>query len=107
MLANICLFWLFIIGFNDFKNHKRIIKNNKPVKVIGITYRAKSKTKCKVEYKNKVYNNISYPFGNIRIGTYDRKKFYYDEKNDKIFIKDEGFFAICVLIALCILSLMM
>ena len=109
ILVNLVLFYLLVEGFNEITNNKEIIKTNKPiaVKIIDINYGYKSRTTCDVEFDNKIYKKVSYPFNDHKIGSNNDKDFYYNKTNDTIFLKNQGKFALKVLIILFVLSLLL
>lgn len=62
IIINISLFTLAIVSYKNIFRNKEIVKKQNPivVKIIDITYRAKSASTCKVKFKNKDYNDVSF-----------------------------------------------
>lgn len=108
VIINVAFFTLSIIGYNNISRNAEIVKMQSPitVKILDITYRAKSKSTCKVEFNNKTYDDINLPPG-TKINSVNSVDFYYDAKRDSVFYKNESVGAIYVVIALSFLSLLL
>lgn len=105
ILINILLLTISIIGYQDILRKKEIVENQFPinVKVIDLTYRAKSQSTCELEYNNKIYKEVSLPQG-IRINSVNNKDFYYDSVNDVVFCKEEKIGALYIVFGMFIFS---
>lgn len=101
LILNITLLILFLIGFSEIRNQNEIVSTSKPitVKIIKINRSYKSSTTCSVLFNGKKYEKVHYPLNG--------ESFYYDSKNDAIFYKDDGKFALQVTFVLFILSLLL
>lgn len=108
IIVNISLFSLAINGYNNISRNKEIVSKQNPVivKILEVTYRAKSASTCKVAFKNKVYNDVSLP-KKAKIGSLNFSDFYYDAAKDIVFYKDENIGAFYVVFALSFFSLLL
>lgn len=105
VLINVLLLTISIIGYQDILKKKEIIENQNPitVKVIDLTYRAKSQSTCVIEYNNKIYKDVSLPRG-VRINSINNKDFYLDSVNDIVFCKEEKIGALYIVFGMFIFS---
>lgn len=108
IVANIALFSLAAAGYTNVSRNTEIVTEQNPVevKILDLTYRAKSASTCKVEYQNKIYDAISLPKG-VKVGNVNDKDFYYDAEKDVVFYKDENIGALYIVSGLAFLSLLL
>ncbi|MFD2907180.1 hypothetical protein ACFSX9_00385 [Flavobacterium ardleyense] len=106
--VNIVLFTLAIAGYKNIYKNKEIVQKQNPivVKIVDITYRAKSASTCRVQYKNKDYNDISFS-EKAKVGDVNYSDFYYDAENDLVFYKDENIGAFYVVLVMSFFSLLL
>ena len=106
LIVNITLLILLYKSYSQLDRFQEIIDNHSPisVKVLSISYHAKSSTTCDIIYNGKVYKNIEIPRNKIAKGTNDND-FYYDYENNTIFYKNDGTQAFTVLVVLFVISL--
>ena len=102
---------LLILLFRGYIQHDRfqcIIRNNTPirVKVLSISFHAKSSTTADIFYKGELYKNIDVSRNKISEGLNDCD-FFYDSANNTIFYKDDGRHALIVIRILFIMSLLL
>lgn len=105
IVCNISLLTAFFVGYKDINEKKEMIKNQKPVtvKILEIN-RGRSRSSCKVEFKDQIYDNIALP-SNIKKGSTNKLNFYYDSKNEIIFSSNIGVHALKVIGVLFAISL--
>ena len=108
IVFNIALFSSLFIGYKYVNRKKEMIKNQKPitVKILDVLYSAKSSNKCKVQYKNTIYE-AKLPYRNIKKGSVNRTNFYYDTQNDVVFSSNIGVPALNVIGVLFFISLLL
>ena len=108
IIINILLFSFAIIGYNQISGNKDVVKTQNPVtvRILDITYRAKSQSTCNVEFDNKTYYNVGLP-SEAKINNINKKDFYYDTKRNVVFYKKENFGSIYVVFGLSFLSLLL
>lgn len=108
IIVNIGLFSLAAVGYKNVSRNKEIVKEQDPiiVKILEVTYRAKSASTCKVVFKNKVYNDVSLS-KKAKVGDVNYSDFYYDAENDIVFYKDENIGALYVVFVLSFFSLLL
>ena len=107
-IINIFLLTIFLQLFKSYAENEQIVKAQKPisVKILDVTYRAKSASTCKVEFDGKIYENISLP-NKVAVGKINQSDFFYNAVKKNIFIKDEGSGALYVSATLFFLSIFM
>ena len=108
IVCNVILFSALFIGYKDINRKKEMIKCQNPVtvKIIDVMYSAKSSNKCKVQYRNIIYET-KVPYRNIKRGNIDKTNFYYDNENGVIFSNNIGVQALNVIGVLFIISLLL
>ena len=105
-IINIFLLTIFLQLFKSYSENKQIVTAQKPitVKILDVTYRAKSASTCKVEFNGKTYENISLP-KRVTVGKINQSDFFYNSLKNCIFIKNEGIGALYVTVTLFFLSI--
>ena len=78
-IINIFLLTIFLQLFKSYAENEQIVKAQKPisVKILDVTYRAKSASTCKVEFDGKMYENISLP-NKVAVGKINQSDFFYN-----------------------------
>ena len=106
VIVNIFLLTIFLQLFKSYSENKQIVTAQKPitVKILDVTYRAKSASTCKVEFNGKTYENISLP-KRVTVGKINQSDFFYNSLKNCIFIKNEGIGALYVTVTLFFLSI--
>lgn len=79
VIVNMILFALLYKGYSQANRFQRIINSQSPisVRVINISYHAKSSTTCDIIYNDKRYKNVDISRKKIVEGKNDTD-FYYD-----------------------------
>ena len=108
LIVNSILLILLCRGYIQHDRFQSIVMNNIPirVKVLSISFHAKSSTTADIFYKGELYKNIDVPKNKISEGLNDGD-FFFDSTNNTIFYKDDGRHAVRVILLLFIMSLLL
>lgn len=108
IVSNSILLYLLYMGYKDISRKQEIINIQKPIKVkILDVYGGRGRSSCKVEFNNHIYNNISLPINDLKIGSSNDKYFYYDREKNTVFSDNLQKRAVVVIGILFIFSLLL
>ncbi|WP_294318042.1 hypothetical protein [uncultured Chryseobacterium sp.] len=86
LIFNAILLYLTISGYKDLYSKQAIMKNQKPVTVqILDTFGGRGRSSCKVKYNNHIYNGVTLPNPDLKIGSINSEDFYYNSEKDIVF----------------------
>ncbi len=107
LIFNITLLYFAISGHKDLYRKQSIMKNQKPVTVqILDTFSGKGRSSCKVKFNNHIYNDVTLPDPDLKMGSINSVNFYYDSEKDIVFSDNLQTRAIYFITILFVISLL-
>ena len=107
LIFNITLLYFAISGHKDLYRKQSIMKNQKPVTVqILDTFGGRGRSSCKVKFNNHIYNDVTLPDPDLKIGSINSVNFYYDSEKDIVFSDNLQSRAIYFITILFVISLL-
>ncbi|WP_131667051.1 hypothetical protein [Chryseobacterium taiwanense] len=82
------------------------MQNPVKVKILDV-YGGRGRSSCKVQFNNHIYDNISLPVADLKIGSSNDKYFYYDREKDLVFSDNLQIRAVIFIGILFVVSLLL